>query len=739
MSTSTEVSDASTPSAQPEADRTAPSAALDPAQSRRKRGRRRFGLSIQSKLLIMLLAVSLLSSIVVSVIGYVNGRDSLRDAAFQQLTTIRELRTGAIEREFASLQQGVVLDSRNASAVEGARAFISGFDKLQSSTLTPAQTAKLAKFYETDFVPKLEQRSGLDYATDAFIPASPAGRYIQSYYTAGRPYEDFDAGLALADAGDGSAWSKANAEYGPYFTGLVDTLGYEDTLIIDRNGNVAYSAYKSVDLGINLREEPYASSSLTKGYQQVLRNGSLDEVVTTDFERYLPSLNVPTAWVMSPIGTATDIIGVLAVQVPITQINAVMTGDKKWEQQGLGQTGEVYLAGSDKLMRSTSRLLEEHPDEYAKTVVEYGTPVSTADRIVAVKGTVQLQPVAYTGVNEALAGRTGVALAPDYTNSDSLVAYAPLEIQGLDWVIVAHIDAAEAFAPVAAFTRGVLLSLLGIVLVVSLLSLLLAQVFTRPINRLVSAVRRVAGGDLAVEVPQGSRDEIGDLGTAFNDMASSLRVKQELIDVQTVENEKLMHTLMPESMAKRYKEGEESISEQHDNVAVVFAELVGFDAYARKLSGDEEIVQLNHLMRGFDEAAEKTGVEKVRTLRGGYLASSGLVVPRVDNVRRAVDFARELRTVIDRFNTQHGSSIELRAGVDSGTVTSGLVARTNLAYDLWGDAVSLAYRVRNVGGQSGVFVSQSVRDRLAETADFVEAGSVELQGKTQPVWRLAGA
>jgi class 3 adenylate cyclase len=306
-------------------------------------------------------------------------------------------------------------------------------------------------------------------------------------------------------------------------------------------------------------------------------------------------------------------------------------------------------------------------------------------------------------------------------------------------VIVAHIDAAEAFAPVAAFTRGVLLSLLGIVLVVSLLSLLLAQVFTRPINRLVSAVRRVAGGDLAVEVPQGSRDEIGDLGTAFNDMASSLRVKQELIDVQTVENEKLMHTLMPESMAKRYKEGEESISEQHDNVAVVFAELVGFDAYARKLSGDEEIVQLNHLMRGFDEAAEKTGVEKVRTLRGGYLASSGLVVPRVDNVRRAVDFARELRTVIDRFNTQHGSSIELRAGVDSGTVTSGLVARTNLAYDLWGDAVSLAYRVRNVGGQSGVFVSQSVRDRLAETADFVEAGSVELQGKTQPVWRLAGA
>ena len=151
-------------------------------------------------------------------------------------------------------------------------------------------------------------------------------------------------GWRSTDAGDGSDWSRPTSSTAPYFTGLVDTLGYEDALIIDRDGNVVYSAYKSVDLGVNLREEPYASSSLTR-LPAGLRNGSLDEVVTTDFERYLPSLNVPTAWVMSPIGSATDIIGVLAVQVPITQINAVMTGDKNWEQQGLGKTGEVYLAG----------------------------------------------------------------------------------------------------------------------------------------------------------------------------------------------------------------------------------------------------------------------------------------------------------------------------------------------------------------------------------------------------------
>ncbi|PWD51028.1 adenylate/guanylate cyclase domain-containing protein [Serinibacter arcticus] len=698
--------------------------------------RRRYGLTIQSKLLVMLLGVSLASSVIVGVIGFVNGRDSLRDDAFEQLTTIRELRTEEIEREFASIQNGVVLDSRNASAVEGATALVDAFADLQATPLEPDQDAVVEAFYEETFVPALEERSGLDYAPEAFVPASPAGRYLQYHYTAQRALDDFDAGLALTDAGDGSAWSAANAEYGPYFTGLVDALGYEDVLITDREGNVVYSAYKSVDLGVNLNEEPYASSTLATATNEVLRNGSLDEVVTTDFERYLPSLNVPTAWVASPIGSATEIVGVLAVQVPIDQINAVMTGNGRWAEQGLGETGEVYLAGSDLLMRSTSRLLAENPESYVDTVVANGTPRAVAERIAEVNGTVQLQPVDFPSTRAAVAGETGTALTADYTDSSSLVAYAPLDIDGLSWVIVAHMDADEAFAPVADFTRNIVISTLAILLAVSVLSLLLAQVFTRPVKKLVDAVRRVAGGDLAVAVPQGSRDEFGDLGAAFNDMAASLRVKQELIDEQRVENAKLLHTLMPETMAARYREGEETIAEEHENVSVVYAELIGFDAHAEKLNGQEEITELNLLMRGFDDAAVSCGVEKVRTLRGGYLASSGLIVPRVDNVRRAVDFARQMREVVARFNAQTGASIELRAGVDTGTVTSGLVARTSLAYDLWGDAVNLAHRVRSVTGEPGVYVSQSVRDRLADTVPFSEVGSVELHGVRQPVWRV---
>ena len=89
-------------------------------------------------------------------------------------------------------------------------------------------------------------------------------------------------------------------------------------------------------------------------------------------------------------------------------------------------------------------------------------------------------------------------------------------------------------------------------------------------------------------------------------------------------------------------------------------------------------------MRQFDSAAESLGVERVRTLRNGYLASCGLNVPRLDNVRRTVDFAIEMHHIVERFNGETGHSPRLRAGIDTGTVSSGLVGRSSLVYDMWG-------------------------------------------------------
>jgi class 3 adenylate cyclase len=709
-------------------------------QAERERPRlRRPGLSIQSKLLIMLLAVSLVSSIIVGAIGFLNGRQSLHDAAVDQLITIRSMRAAEITDAIDAVRRDASLHSRNLSAQNLSTTVNQGFADLEEREVSPEERAALEEYYSGTIIPELEARSGDQYGDSAFIPESNAGQYLQSHFTTqNRDFDgDYDALLADNDLADGSSYALAAERYGDYFTRLIAEAGYEDALLMNLDGDIVFSAYKGVELGTDLTTGPYRDTALAQAYADAIATNSVSTVVLTDFERWIPSLNVPTMWVVSPVGNDSGITGAIAFQVSMDVINDVMTGGEKWKQEGLGDTGEVYLVGRDDLMRSTSRALIENPDEYAQSAIDDGTPPSTANRIVEVGGPVLLQPVNTDAVALAQTGKTGTYVGTDYVGGESVVAYASLQVDDLDWVVVARIESSEAFAPVTDFTRTVLLSLLGILLGVSLLSLLLAQVFTRPIHRLVGAVHRVAEGDLDVQVPQGSRDEFGDLGSAFNDMASSLRIKQELIEEQHAENERLLLTLMPESVAAKYKQGDEAISEAHENVSVVFAELIGFDDHARGLSAEQEIGLLNTLMRGFDEAAERAGVEKVRTLRGGYLASSGLIVPRVDNVRRSVDFAKNLLGVVERFNAQNGTSIGIRAGVDTGTVTSGLVARTTLAYDLWGDAVNLAYRVRSVSGEPGVYVSQTVYDRTREIFSFAEAGAIDAHGVSETVWKVA--
>ena len=187
-----------------------------------------------------------------------------------------------------------------------------------------------------------------------------------------------------------------------------------------------------------------------------------------------------------------------------------------------------------------------------------------------------------------------------------------------------------------------------IIFVVCLAAMLLARLFVRPIRRLEAGAQQISSGDYNVTLPVQSRDEFGDLTVAFNDMSRNLAIKEELLAEQRRENDRLLLSLMPEPVVQRYREGEETIAQDHQNVTVIFADIVGLDELSAELNSDELLAIVNKLTRQFDAAAENLGVEQVRTLHNGYLASCGLSVPRLDNVRRTVDFAIEMQRIIDQ-------------------------------------------------------------------------------------------
>lgn len=693
-------------------------------------------LGFQSKLLIMLLIVSVLSVLVAGLIGYTSGTNSLRDAEFRRLTQLRESRAREITAFYEAITDSATIITHSSSTIDAVRAFGPAFAELQKAPLPAGAEASVSKYYADVFGPALAEGTGQPVDPGLFKPTSNAQTYLQALYTA--PAKgDFNASVKVRSAGDPSEWSKLNDRYQEFFADFTDRFGFDDVMLLDTEGNIVYTAVKGVDLGANLLQGPYRTTKFADAYRRTMQATSIDEVILTDFENYAPAYGVPTPWVVTPIGADGQIFGALALQLRPKEINEVMTGKRGWEKDGLGKTGETYLAGPDKLMRSLSRELMADPQAYLKDVVNSGTPESVAKREVETGDSVLLQPVDTVAVNRALAGQSGVDTAYDYTGKEALVAYMPVTIPGLDWVLIARINKSEALEPVSRFARNIALSTAAVVLAVSLLALLFTRILTRPVKVLADGVRRIASGEVGVTVPADSKDEFGELATAFNDMSASLQTKQRLIDEQQRENDELLRTLMPESVAQRYREGKENISTQNRDVSVIYAQLLGFDEFSRSLPSEQSVSMLNALVEAFDGAAERHGVEQVRSMQdNGLLATCGLVVPRVDHASRTIAFAKELTEILQRFNDQHDAHLALRVGIDSGPVTSGLVGERSTIYALWGEAVDLAHRVHAATKTAGIFVSDRVHGAVAGIYPFSEAGTIAGASGTETVWRL---
>jgi class 3 adenylate cyclase len=119
-----------------------------------------------------------------------------------------------------------------------------------------------------------------------------------------------------------------------------------------------------------------------------------------------------------------------------------------------------------------------------------------------------------------------------------------------------------------------------------------------------------------------------------------------------------------------------------------------------------------------------------------YMAVCGLSVSRPDHAARAMLFAQELTRIVVAFDREHGATLTLAVGINSGPVVGGVVGRHKFLYDLWGDTAAIASRLA-AQGDSTIHVTQQVYDRLSDLYSFDGPFDVELRGQgTVKTWRL---
>jgi class 3 adenylate cyclase len=185
-----------------------------------------------------------------------------------------------------------------------------------------------------------------------------------------------------------------------------------------------------------------------------------------------------------------------------------------------------------------------------------------------------------------------------------------------------------------------------------------------------------------------------------------IRDQSEQLQEESAKSERLILNILPESIAARLRQGEESIADEYPMVSVLFADIVGFTPVAARLEPREVVGMLSSLFSAFDELVADRGLEKVKTIGDSYMAVGGLTGdPRQEAVTivglgLAMFAEAATRPIL-------GQPLQLRIGVHSGPVVGGVIGSRKLAFDLWGDTVNIASRLEGLSKPGSILVSEA--------------------------------
>lgn len=678
--------------------------------------------SVATRLSVAVLAVAI-TAIVLSVLAStenVSGSaDSLRESQVLGRSTAMSDDLEAYVRNKDGGARRLASSPAMAAALE---AFADAFGELDAAdldSLVPQREA-VASFYLDDFLPQLAEVRGqkvdpLDFAQGN----SSAFFYLQSVYIAENPFAADERAL-LSDPGDGSTYSTVHARAHPALRTQIDLLGFDDLYLIDAASKaVVYSTNKAVEFATDLSSGPHSDSTLAGLVRSVLGDPQPGVVAHADFAVYPPALDRPTAFFAAPIFDEGGVSGVVALSIDDDDLAGILTRD--WRDDRLGETGETYLVGADKTMRSDSRFFVEDKASYLQRLAELGTvPDEDLERMRALDTTVVFQPVDNDAVRQGLSGERGTATVTNYLGDEVLSSYAPVAAGSFDWVLMVDQGLSELEEGFSDYIRTILVITVVFVVALTFAAVAWASSFTAPLRTMSAALARIrTTGDIE-EIPVTGTREFRALASQLDHMGDRLGERREAVLRALRTKSALLRTLLPSSAARQVARGDRRLAESLPDASVVVVVMGRLDELFTTGDLDANRAFLHGLVDRLDSLARAHGLERVKVIGDSFFAVTESRMSTLDHAPRAVVMAEAALAEIDRSAGDAGIDIAPAAGVATGPITAGLVGSSKLVYDVWGAAVDDAYELGHAARRGTVVVTQPTRERLPSGGELSE-------------------
>ena len=505
--------------------------------------------SIKIKVLIVSILLAAIPAVIVSSVMWyeasTGSEEALEAQVENQLVSIREIKKGQIEKYLKGLNTKVLnysIDPAIVSYMSGlAIQYQTSARQLEDIT---DQKESLASFYAGQYAQDYQKwngRSGLS-ADEMISQMDDIGIALQNSYLAMNDAE-FGEKHNLIDPEDGTSYAGKHGEAHRVLKTIYTNLEVEDLYLIDPKGNVVYSVQKNPDFATNLTSGPYKNSNLARTYAEAIKSENYEFVSVSDVEVYAGDFEKPSMFIASPIQDldeedAFEILGVMVLKVRLSDINEIMSSDAGWEKVGLGKTGQTYLVGSDKTLRSNYRKLIEDKANYLSALKETGVSATLVDSIGHQSSATSRMKIEMDAVEQALQGNTSTVIASNPFGQEVISAYSAIKFKNLNWAILSNIDSEEAFAAKNALSGMIRNS--GIVLTVIMIGLavvigtLFATMITKPVIKMSRTMAEIENtSDLTKRIDISSKDEIGTMGIAMNHMLEKFRNSMQQVAAST--------------------------------------------------------------------------------------------------------------------------------------------------------------------------------------------------------------
>ncbi|KAL4226122.1 hypothetical protein ACF0H5_014109 [Mactra antiquata] len=209
--------------------------------------------------------------------------------------------------------------------------------------------------------------------------------------------------------------------------------------------------------------------------------------------------------------------------------------------------------------------------------------------------------------------------------------------------------------------------------------------------------------------------------------------KTKELNLEKHKTDTLLYQMVPKSIAERLKNSSAVESEFFRSVTIFFSGISGFSQVCTECSPIELVKILNSLYTSMDEQIGNYDVYKVETINDCYMVASGL--PNRNGEKHVSEIASMAIDVLHMsrntpFPSEH-TPIQLQIGINTGSVSAGIVGTVMLRYCLFGDTVNIASRMKSYGLPNRVHISDNTYLCLLKTGKYKMKfrGNIDIKGK----------